>query len=205
MTGTDFVIRRLTMALIASALLLSTMAIAQDTKSEVTIQGMGTFTKNSTGNGIENQVTQSGGALVGYRYNFNHWLAAEADYAWTRNSQQYFGGTVGRIQTNLHEVTGAAVVKLPEFRRLQPFVMAGGGAIVFDPTNDVTNISGATRQTRGAFLYGGGADYPLSKRFAIRAQYRGLVYKTPTFNLAGLNNDKWTHQAQASAGIVLRF
>ena len=29
--------------------------------------------------------------------------------------------------------------------------------------------------TRGAFVYGGGGDYPLVRQVAIRAQYRGFV------------------------------
>jgi hypothetical protein len=39
----------------------------------------------------------------------------------------------------------------------------------------------------------------------LRAEYRGLVYKAPSFNLAGLNTDSWTQIAQPSAGIVFRF
>jgi len=61
------------------------------------------------------------------------------------------------------------------------------------------------QETKGAFLYRGGADYRLTNHFSIRAEYRGLVYKAPSFNLANLNTDSWTHVAQPSAGIVFRF
>ena len=47
--------------------------------------------------------------------------------------------------------------------------------------------------------------YALTRHLSLRAEYRGLVYKAPDFNLAGLNTDSWTQIAQPSAGIVFRF
>ena len=35
----------------------------------------------------------TGGFLLGYRYNLNRWLSAEANYGYDRNTQFYFGGT----------------------------------------------------------------------------------------------------------------
>jgi hypothetical protein len=58
-------------------LLLSVSAVAQDGRSEISVQGTGFFTKDSENNGIQNQATQSGGFLVGYRFGINRWLAAE--------------------------------------------------------------------------------------------------------------------------------
>ena len=55
------------------------------------------------------------------------------------------------------------------------------------------------------FVYGVGAEYAFTRHFSLRAEYRGLVYKAPSFNLAGLNTDSWTQIAQPSAGIVFRF
>jgi opacity protein-like surface antigen len=97
-------------------------------------------------------------------------------------------------------------VKLPSIARLQPFVLGGGGALVFDPTSNAGGtFAGATRQTRGAFVYGGGADYSIMRHVSLRAEYRGYVYKGPDFNLTSLNTDSWTHIAQPSAGVVFRF
>lgn len=199
-------IKPATMAVLGLALVLSMTAVAQETRSELSLEGTGFFTKSSNGNGIENQATETEGLLVGYRYNINRWLAAEANYGYDRNTQLYFGSAPARIQTNIHQITGSAVVKLPSFARLQPFVLAGGGALVFDPTGNAGGFfAGATQETKGAFLYGGGVDYRLTNHFAVRAEYRGLVYKAPSFNLVNLNTDSWTHIAQPSAGIVFSF
>ena len=186
--------------------LISITAVAQENRSEISIQGTGFFTNDTQGNRVQDHTTNTGGFLIGYRYNFNRWLAAEANYGYDRNTQVYFGSTPARVQSDIHQITGAAVVKLPGFARIQPYALAGGGALVFNPTGNVGNsFAGASEQTRGAFLYGVGADYVLAKHWSLRGEYRGLVYKAPSFNLAGLDTDSWTHSAQPSAGIVFRF
>lgn len=186
--------------------LQSLTAVAQEVRSEISVQGTGFFTKDSDGNGIPNHVTNTGGFLLGYRYNINRWLAAEANYGYDRNTQIYFSSGLARVQSNVHQATGEAVVKLPTFLRLQPYALAGGGALMFDPTGNAgSSFTGATWQAKGAFVYGAGADYAVTRHISLRAEYRGYVYKTPDFNLASLNSNAWTHTAQPSAGIVYRF
>jgi opacity protein-like surface antigen len=80
------------------------------------------------------------------------------------------------------------------------------GAAIFDPTGTSGgSVPGAGRQGRGAFLYGVGADYTLTRHFSVGAEYRGFVYKEPDFGLRALNTDSWTHTARPSAGIVFHF
>jgi hypothetical protein len=43
------------------------------------------------------------------------------------------------------------------------------------------------------------------KHVALRAEYRGFIYKIPDFETSALNMDKFTHAAAPSAGIVLTF
>jgi outer membrane immunogenic protein len=194
------------LALVACIALLSLRGVAQEVRSEISVQGTGFFTKDSSGNGIENKATETGGLLIGYRYNITRWLAAEANYGYDRNTHSYIGSTSGRVQSNIHQITGSAVVKLPGFARLQPYALVGGGGLIFDPTDNAGGtFVGATSQARGAFLYGGGAEYAFTRYLSLLAEYRGFVFKAPSFNLANLNTDSWTHIAQPSAGIVLRF
>lgn len=184
------------------ALVFTSFVVAQEAKQEVTIQGSGFFTKNTTGNGIEHKETQSAGLLVGYRFNLNKWLSAEGDYDYFSNAQK-FSSTVANseIKTNVHGVTGSAIVKIPTTYRVKPYALVGGGALVFAPRD----AKGIDNQTRGTFVYGAGADYALSKRFLARAQYRGFVYKTPDFSFSTLNADKFTHSAVPSIGLVYTF
>jgi opacity protein-like surface antigen len=203
------VIWRMAIMIVGAISLLSVSATAQESRSEISVQGTGFFTKDSSGRGTLQQSTDTGGFLVGYRYHFNRWLAAEAVYGYDRNSQQYFSNAgLSRIQANVHQVTGGAVIKLPNLRLLRayPYVLAEGGALVFDPTNNrLGAIPGAQRQTVGVFAYGAGADFPILRHVSLRAEYRGLVYSAPDFGFRNLNTNSTTHTAQPSAGIVFRF
>jgi len=190
----------------AVILMVCVAGYAQDARSEVSVQGTGFFTKSSDTRGINDNPTYSGGVLFGYRYHLYRWLSAEANYGYTRNTQVFSGPNSARVQSNVHQMTASGVAKLPQLLKLQPFALAGGGALVFDPThNRDGSYVGASRQARGAFLYGAGADYPVTNYLAFRAEYRGFVYKNPSFDLASLNNNAWTHTAQPSAGIVIKF
>jgi hypothetical protein len=86
------------------ALLLSVAAaVAQEERSEISVPGTGFFTKDINGSGIQERATETGGLLLGYRYNINRWLSAEADYGYDRNTQVYFGSGAARVQANIHQ------------------------------------------------------------------------------------------------------
>jgi outer membrane immunogenic protein len=199
--------RRL-LVIIAAVVTLAVGSVAQEARSEISLQGTGFYTKDSSGQGNLQRSTDTGGFTVGYRYHINRWLAAEGNYGFDRNTQEYFGGFgQSRVQANVHAVTGDLVVNFPlRIGRISPYALAGGGGLIFDPTgNRSGSVLGAGTQGRGAFLYGAGADYALTRHFSLRAEYRGFVYKSPDFGLRALNTDNWTHTAQPSAGIVFRF
>jgi opacity protein-like surface antigen len=180
---------------------------AQEFRHEVTVQGSGFFNQETTDGGITNKPTNSGGMMAGYRFNLKNWLAVEGDYDYFRNSQKFLTNSETTfIPINVHAATGTAIVKLPSFKVpavkiVSPFVLAGGGTMLFDPRGG----SGSKEQTRGAFVYGGGFDVPMAKHIALRAQYRGFVYKTPDFEMTSLKVDKYTHSAVPSAGLVFTF
>jgi opacity protein-like surface antigen len=188
--------------------LLTLGATAQESRSEISLQGTGFFTQDTDGQGISRTTTDTGGFVVGYRYHINRWLAAESNYGYDRNTQKYFGSFgESRVQANVHTVTGDVAVNLPlPIRRISTYALAGGGGLIFDPTGNTGGfVPGAGTQGRGAFLYGAGADYALTRHFSLRAEYRGYVYKNPDFGLRALNSDSWTHTAQPSAGIAFHF
>ena len=199
--------RRTTM-LAGFVVLLTLGAMAQENRSEISLQGTGFFTRDTNGQGVSRTTSETGGLMVGYRYHFNRWLSAEGNYGYDRNTQRYFSGFGdSRLQANVHTVTADLAVNLPlPTRRVSTYVLAGGGGLFFNPTGNRGGfVPGADHQGRGTFLYGAGADYVLTRHFSLRAEYRGFVYKNPDFGLRALNTDSWTHTAQPSAGIVFRF
>ena len=200
---------RRTAIMLAGFVFLSTFgAAAQESRSEVSLQGTGFFTQDTNGQGISRTTTNTGGFLVGYRYHINRWLAAEANYGYDRDTQKYFStGGLSRVQSDVDTATAAAVISLPfRISRLNPYVLGGGGSLVFHPTGNAGGfLSGADTQAKGAFLYGGGVDYTLTRHWSVRAEYRGYIYKDADFGVRALNTDSWTHTAQPSAGVVFRF
>jgi opacity protein-like surface antigen len=194
-------------AVITAVAVSESTALAQEEqRSQISVQGTGLVTKSSNDQIPSNEATKSGGLLVGYSYQFNRWFGAEGNYGYTRNTQNFITlGGPSSLQADFHEVTGALVAHIPvNVRSVRPYVLGGGGALVFDPT-DKFIVSGAERQTRGTFVYGGGANFDITRTFGVRAEYRGLVYKVPDFGLDRLNLDKFTHLAQPSVGFFVRF
>lgn len=178
-------------------------AMAQEAgHSEASVQAFGSFVKSTTENGVPQSATNSGGVLASYRYFFNNNHGVEVNYGYSRNTQSYglTDGILG-VRSNQHEVSAAYVYRRP-FKAFTPFVEAGVGGLVFDPLD----FAAGSAQTRAAFLYGGGADFNLTHRFFLRAEYRGFVYNSPTYDLTStLGNDRVTHRAEPSVGFGYRF
>ena len=171
-------------------------------RSEVSVQAFGSFVKNTTQNGINQSATNSGGVLANYRFFFSKSHGVEVNYGYSLNTQTY-GLTTGPfgVKSNQHEVTAAYVYR-HALRHFTPFVEAGVGGLVFDPTD----APGASTQTRAAFVYGAGADFNITHHLFARAEYRGFVYNSPTFDLAPtVGTDRVTHRAEPSVGFGYRF
>lgn len=178
-------------------------ALSQETgKSEVSVQAFGSFVANTTSNGVQQSATDSGGVLANYRYFFSASHGVEVNYGYSLNTQSYAlpTGPLG-VKANQHEVTAAYVYR-HAMRSFTPFAEAGVGGLVFDPTG---GSSGST-QARAAFVYGAGVDVNLASHLFLRAEYRGLVYNSPTFDLSqALGADRVTHRAEPSVGFGYRF
>jgi opacity protein-like surface antigen len=173
-------------------------------KSEVSVQALGSFLKSSSKDGVDHSATNSGGVLASYRYFFDRHNGVEVNYGYTRNTGTYglATGPFG-VNTDNHEISADYVFRFP-LRRFTPFVLGGAGALIFDPRD--SSLTGATTQTRAAFVYGGGADFSISSRIFVRAQYRGLVLNSPTYDTAALNGvDRVSHLAEPSIGFGFRF
>jgi opacity protein-like surface antigen len=212
-----------TAVLAVTTVLTSLTAFAQEEytrfKSEASVQALGSFVKQTTENGVQQGANDSSGVLGTYRYYFDRHNGVEVNYGWTSNTQTYNG--LG-IDSNSHEISAAYVFRMP-MKRWSPFVLAGAGALVFGPNNLVgaSSPSGGVyhgpvqpagvglnpnTQTRAAFVYGAGADINLTDHLFVRAEYRGFIYNSPTYDLAALDGlDRVTHRAEPSIGLGWRF
>ena len=227
--------RRLLAGTVFGLLLLGASVARADEggKQEISFQDTGFFTRNSTSTrttapaeNITQHRTNSDGLLVSYRYHFNGWLGVDVSYGYTRDAAKdlvttgvvtpvtpVLGPGPARltlpfnIQSNVHQATAAVVVNVPRRAwRLNPYVLAGTGALVFAPTGAVGGfVPGASTQGKAAFVWGGGADYNFGRHIALRMEYRGFVYKQPSQGLIFLNSGATAFTSQPSAGVVLHF
>lgn len=194
---------------IAVLSLLPCLTWAQDGRSQVSANLTGDFSKESSGGGVTVDPTQSAGFVGSYSFFFLPSQAVEVNYGYTRNTQKFSsaaGSLFSPIQAGIHEITGAYMIAPRRSAKFSPFLLAGGGVLFFSPMNvENTLTPNAGSQSKGAFLYGGGVDYKLSTRFAVRLQYRGLAYKAPDFGVSLLSSGAWGHIAEPSVGGVFNF
>jgi len=188
-------------------------AAAQDVEHfNAAVSWSGIFSKSSGSYnaGVTLKPSTSGAVLGTFRFRFNHMHAVELNIGHTSNSQKYFvAPDMFRVNTDITEYSGAYVFSPFATKKLEPFLLAGGGALRFSPGSTYIDgfsaLFGASRQTSLAVLYGGGADYRLWKAVSLRLQYRGLVYKAPNFHVQTLITGAKGHMAEPSVGIAIKF
>ncbi len=192
--------------LVAGAFTMSIPAFSQEEtpvyKNEASVQAFGSFVNTTRSNGVDQSATNTGGVLASYRFFFTQNQGVELNYGYALNTESYGleSGPIG-LKTYSHEVSGDYVLRFPQ-RHWSPFLLAGVGGLVFDPKDFV----GASAQARAAFVYGGGADFNLSKHVFMRAEYRGFLYSSPTYDFPRLSGlDRISHRAEPSVGFGYRF
>lgn len=184
----------------ASVLGLPAFAQSEEFKSDVAVQALGSFVKETTDNGVTHSATNSGGVLGTYRYYFGRHNGVEFNYGYTLNSQQYAqGNNFASTKAYSHEATAAYVWRLP-LGRVTPFALAGAGSLIFDPKDISADVL-----ARPTFVYGAGADVDFGTRWFLRAQYRGLVYNSPVLGTSTVAAELLTHRAEPSVGFGFRF
>src|ERR1039458_9401054 len=133
------------------------------------------------------------GALVSYRFMLTPSSAVEANYGMTYQNKitYHTNPIIYQVLTRTQEMS-AEYVRSFNFRKYNPFVEAGPGALIFLPIrNSGTTSIDVKQQTQMAAFYGAGVAREISPSFDIRAEFRGIVTKVPTFGMATLSTNKW--------------
>jgi hypothetical protein len=161
--------------------------------------GQSPTTLSTQNTGVIQTNTNSFGGLFSIKEHPVSWAGIEVNYGYTEMSEQYFASTYNaRTHVDMHEAT-AAYIFHPHFRKLQPFVAIGGGAVDFVP-----NIG--QNQWRGAGLVELGFDIPTSNpHMGFRAMGRELIYRDPNFGQPELASKQWVGITEPSLGVWYRF
>lgn len=129
------------------------------------------------------------------------------NYGDTSFSNIYNKKLVADVDGGMSEFSIAYLLQSPTVYSVQPFVTLGPGLVVFSPKSSVSPIGiHASSQLLPAFVYGVGLNYPLfSTRFGLRLQYRGLKYKTPSYQQVLLDSHTLRSTMEPSFGVYYRF
>jgi opacity protein-like surface antigen len=214
--------------LVAAAwLLLTSLGLSQDKgRFDASINGAAVFTRASNGSGIQQTATIGSDYFGTFRFKFKPKHSLVVNYGRAKNSQVYQSNFDFHVLTSITEYSGAYVYKLFEKGKFEPFVLVGAGALSFSPRsawlilpdfvagvpNRVQINLNTTKQTRQVYLFGGGVDYRLPWKFALRLQYRGLYYSAPDFNANGISGSSVNlatgskaYMSEPSIGLVFKF
>ena len=199
-------------ALIVCLLVICVAAVrAQESRQDVSISGsvlIEPFKASPTDTDVS--ANRAFGALASYRFMLTPNSAVEANYGVTyQNTIRYLiSNTNNYIVNTRTQEASFAYVRSFTFRKFNPFVEAGAGGLIFLPIrNSGTTTLNAQQQMQAAALFGGGIAYEISPSFDIRAEYRGLVTKVPTFKdtLDNFTTNKWYQIYDPVVGVAYHF
>lgn len=209
--------------ILITVLAFGSLAYAQGFKSNLSI-GAGfegifpaaTFTKSaaeaSPFNSNTQATTNSVGAVADARYDFGRHSAIDFSFTVNRSSELFYNanfgyGSLTRVQSNNFEMIGTYLFRLPSNEHVKPYALFGGGMVRFSPNSDYTTGITPSADTKPAFAYGFGTDFPINPHWAIRLQYRGLVRGDPDFKLSSVpfGTGLKTHVPEPSIQLVYHF
>ena len=195
----------------------ATAASAQESRQDISLSGTALiepFIESSTDVAVHSNPAY--GALLSYRFMTTPTTALEVNYGLTYENTILFQGpsfdqppSYGvKVLTRTEEISGA-FVKSFVVKNWNPFVEAGPAGIIFLPIiNSGTRTLDAHQQGEVGALYGAGFAYEISPSFDVRAEYRGIVVKTPTFNNSDEYNfttNRWYNISEPVVGVAYHF
>ena len=182
---------------------------AQESRQDISISGTGLvepYIASSTN--VQVSSNRAFGALVSYRFMLTPSSAVEANYGITyQNKIHYVVSNTNNyvVLTRTQEISGA-YVRTFNFHKFNPFIEAGAAGLIFLPIrNSGTTTLDAKQQTQIGGMYGCGIAYEISPSFDIRAEFRGLVSKVPTFGNTQFSTNKWYNIYDPTIGVAYHF
>jgi outer membrane immunogenic protein len=187
---------------------------AQESRQDISISGLGIvepFIASSTD--VQVNSTTGYGALASYRFMLTPSSALEANYGITYQNKITFHepniSPLGATILTRNQEVSAAYVHTFYFRKFNPFIEAGPGAMIFLPiVNSGTTILGPKQQTAIGAMYGAGFAYEISPSFDIRGEFRSFVTKVPNFGDPGgykFDTNKWYNIFTPAVGVAYHF
>ena len=190
------------------ALMLSAAAgYAQESRQDVSISGFDLLGPQVNGYAVVLNPSTSAGVLASYRFLLTPRSALEANYGFAQYTNYYRccgNYTQNPIHSRNQEASVAYVFGL-SYKRYNPFVEAGVGAIFFTPILSGSYALDVKQTTNIGGLFGGGLAYELSPSFDVRVEYRGFLVKAPSFGVSNFQTNRYEVITMPTAGIAYHF
>jgi opacity protein-like surface antigen len=185
---------------------------AQESRQDISLSGFGLiepYTYSATT--YVHASSPAYGGLLSYRFMLTPSSAIEANYGITYQNEIKYevnsAETTYRIETRTQEAS-FAYVRSFNFRKYNPFIEVGPSVNIFLPIiNSSTSTLSARQQKEIGALYGAGVAYEISPSFDIRAEFRGIATKVPTFNdtADNLATNRWWNLYIPTIGVAYHF
>lgn len=200
------------LAVLFLSISFASFAAGQEYPLDVSVAVGPALSRATSGNQTTQTATKTGAGLATFRVNFSHRSSAEFTYSRLRNTQLYDSPPFAfRIQDHVTEYTGSYIYHPFRWNRIRPFGLAGGGVLRFYPEYTGTTVNGVVvnlptvNQTRPTFVFGGGIDYRVTRRWGVRLQYRGFLHQVPDFKLNQLFTGATGLLSMPTLGVTFRF
>jgi opacity protein-like surface antigen len=186
--------------------LIAATAFAQESRQDISVSGSALFPPYIVGNGAHLHDNPGKGVLISYRYLLTPTSGLELNYQYAQEQFHFTDPTNSvLVHSRFQEISGAYVHSFI-FRNWNPFLEAGVGGFIYSPIDDAgTTFQNLSRNTNVGGLYGGGIAYEISPSFDIRAEYRGLIFKTPTFGQTNFSTGRYFNVSEPVIGIAYHF
>ena len=186
--------------------LVAVAGFAQESRQDISVSGSALFPPYIAGNGAQLHSTVGFGTVISYRYLLTPSSGLELNYQYAQQVQHFTNPTNNNtIHNRFQEISGAYVHSFV-FRNWNPFVEGGVAGFIFSPIDDSkTTTQNTSQNTNIGGLYGAGIAYEISPSFDIRAEYRGLIMKTPTFGIANFSTGRYYNISDPVIGIAYHF
>ncbi|HUY80380.1 MAG TPA: outer membrane beta-barrel protein [Acidobacteriaceae bacterium] len=186
--------------------LVAVTGFAQESRQDVSVSGSALFPPYIAGNGTQLHATVGRGLLISYRYLLTPTSGVELNYQYAQQVQHFTNPTNNNLIHDRFQELSGAYVRSFIFRNWNPFLEAGIGGFMFRPIDDPkTTLQQIGSSTQIGALYGAGFAYEISPSFDIRAEYRGLVMKTPTFGVNNFSTNRYYNISDPVIGIAYHF
>jgi opacity protein-like surface antigen len=185
---------------------LAGCAVAQESRQDISLSATGLLKTDVSGGAItqakSNMVL---GGLASYRFMLTPRSALEVNYQYSQMAFHYSAFPSARVASRYQEISGAYVYSR-NYGNWNPFVEGGVGGFIFSPLqNGGTTTYSVSQNTNIGALYGVGVAYQISPSFDVRAEYRGLILKYPSFNQSDFRTGVYANFSNPAIGVAYHF